>query len=475
MYIPETYFMADQETSEEKISNVDAIPSARMQLKCYFCRTKGGACFQCSEKKCVRAYHATCAAAAGVLVQNVLVTDAQDENGNVAPQTELDFRCRFHRPKRPKEQTPDLLEQDPAVIDFAKKLQTGDIVQLQLYLGEIFAGRVLENRTTEHMLLVEVLPRKFVFEVEWKYVLCSAIMKTAPTARATKSRISVSNVRTDAKGKRVAVEPRKTDFYANTPNNGDQFLPATTKFSWSEFVRHPLERNPFQEPAMKIWYYLAEQSTENIPSWTKDPAVRIPDKDAFEPHLQRRSGHGEGPCYPTQAEENARRNAMLAAQQRQAAYYASQQQQPQQQPQPQPQTPGGKQVPQAYHTPNWRQPPPPQPTGPIASTSSGQKFVVASAKGAAGKRVFYSPLQPTAYQSYQGTPHRVSYTSNSGGRQSPANAAKSTAKTASPSAASKAASRQASTALALPHTAASVAAPPNVTVQPTPLSGATPS
>ncbi|KAK6528733.1 hypothetical protein TWF694_003973 [Orbilia ellipsospora] len=473
MYIPETYFSTEPETNEEKVSNVDSIPAARMQLKCYFCRTKGGACFQCSEKKCVRAYHATCAAAAGVLVESVILEEVKDESGNVtAPsQTELDFRCRFHRPKRPKEQTPDLLEQEPVIMEFAKKLSTGDIVQIQLYLGEIFAGRVVENRASEHMLLVEVLPKKHLFEVEWKYVLCTSIMKTNPTTRAPKARVSLANVRTEAKGKRVAVEPRKTDFYANTPNVGDQFLPGTTKYSWSEFIRHPLARNPFQEPAIKIWYYIPERSTENIPSWTKDPALREPDKDAFEPHLQRRSAQGEGPCYLTQAEEHAKRTAMLVNQQRQAAYYASQQQAMQMQQNQQMQNANRPPVPQALHTANWRQPapPPPQPAGPIASTSNGQKFVVASAKGAAGKRVFYCPLQPTTYPTYQTTPHRVSYTNNTGGRvKSPANAARKSAAVA-PAPAPIAAAMPPATNPQVP------VGPPNVTVQPTPLSGATPS
>ena len=80
MYTPETYFGVDPDTNEEVICNVDGIPKARTDLKCHFCRSKVGACFQCSEKKCVRAYHATCAAAAGVLVETAVNT-AVDENG----------------------------------------------------------------------------------------------------------------------------------------------------------------------------------------------------------------------------------------------------------------------------------------------------------------------------------------------------------------------------------------------------------
>ncbi|KAF3921429.1 hypothetical protein ABW21_db0203244 [Orbilia brochopaga] len=489
MYIPETFFTTDPETNEERVSNVSSIPTARTNLKCYFCRLKQGACFQCSETKCVRAYHATCAAAAGVLVQNVIVEEVKDDNGTPSQRTELDFRCRFHRPKRTKEHNPENLEEDSSIFDFAKKVQPGDIIQFQLYLGDIFAGLVIENRVTEHMFLVEVLPTGLSFEVEWKYALCSSIMKTAPVAKSSKSRSSLPAVRTDPKGKRVAVEPKKTDFYADIPNTGDQFLPGTTRYTWAEFQRHPVERNPHQEPAIKIWYYVGEHSTENIPAWTKDPNVRVADKDAMEPHLQRRSSNSDsGPCYPTQAEQAARMQAVAAAQQRQVAYYQQQQQQAAmqaqqqqaQQLQQQQQAPvasgNTRQIPQVYHTQNWRQPATPQAAGPIASTSNGQRFVVASANG--GRRVFYSPLQPAGYQAYQGTPHRVSYTSTTMNRvQTPASmAARSASVNTGPPPVSAAAPANAiSPPPPVPTGSAVASAPPNVTVQPAPLSSATPS
>ncbi|KAK6502993.1 hypothetical protein TWF481_008029 [Arthrobotrys musiformis] len=409
MYIPETFFTTDPETNEERISNVPAIPTARSNLKCFYCRAKGGACFQCSETKCVRAYHPTCAAQAGVLVRDLVLPTKSDEPDQppTAPRTELDFRCRFHRPKRPKDHTPEVLEEDENIMDFAKNLRPGQVVQFQLYLGEICAGIVRQNRASEHMLLLEMLPRGNSFELEWKYALPAAIMNTAPATKPKKSRASVPSVRTDGKGKRVAVEPRKTDFYADKPLAGDQFFPETTKFTWQEFLNFAVPRNPFQEPAVKIWYYVGEQSTENIPAWTKDPTIRVSDKDAVEPHLQRRSGTGDGPCYMTQAEERVKAEAVMAAQQRTGYYQPLQAQQPG----GQAGGPNGKAVPQPFHTPNWRQPQPApaQPAGPIASTSSGQRFVVASANN--GRRVFYSPLQPTTYQSYQGTTHRVSYKS----------------------------------------------------------------
>ncbi|KAJ2955223.1 hypothetical protein NQ176_g11412 [Zarea fungicola] len=63
LFIPETYI--DTVEGQEVVCNVNNIHKDRLELKCLFCRSKRGACFQCSQKKCARAYHATCAAAAG--------------------------------------------------------------------------------------------------------------------------------------------------------------------------------------------------------------------------------------------------------------------------------------------------------------------------------------------------------------------------------------------------------------------------
>jgi len=67
LYLPETYI--ETVDGQEIIANAAAIDKARLDLKCLYCRSKKGACFQCSQKKCPRSYHATCAAAAGVFVE----------------------------------------------------------------------------------------------------------------------------------------------------------------------------------------------------------------------------------------------------------------------------------------------------------------------------------------------------------------------------------------------------------------------
>lgn len=161
IYTPETYFKWDHEAAREIIANIDEIPNARLGLKCVFCRQKKGSCFQCSAKKCLRAYHATCAAAAGVLV-NIVDVEITGEDGKSYVQTSIDYRCKTHRPKRPKKLSLEDLEADTLVRKFAAALIKDDVIQMQYLTGEIFAGVVMENRTTEETVLVQILPRGFV-------------------------------------------------------------------------------------------------------------------------------------------------------------------------------------------------------------------------------------------------------------------------------------------------------------------------
>jgi len=56
----------------------DKIPSNRWHLSCYICREKGGACVQCSVKRCVRAYHVTCAVKDGLEMKTVIVPAKDD-------------------------------------------------------------------------------------------------------------------------------------------------------------------------------------------------------------------------------------------------------------------------------------------------------------------------------------------------------------------------------------------------------------
>lgn len=158
LYIPET----SVETGEQElVTDVKHIKKARLDLKCNYCRSKKGACFQCSQKKCTRAYHATCAAAAGVLVEQGEIP-VFGEDGTEYKDWGIEFSCRFHRTKRDKKLDADALADDERLRKTGLELKTGETVQMQYYRGDIFAGAVVENRKGEEMILVDILPRGYV-------------------------------------------------------------------------------------------------------------------------------------------------------------------------------------------------------------------------------------------------------------------------------------------------------------------------
>lgn len=159
LYTPETYLA--EENGVEKVLGVANIDKARLDLKCSFCRSKKGACFQCSSRKCTRAFHATCAAPAGVQV-DYGPTPVYGEDGTEYISEGHDFRCRFHRAKRPKNITSEILETSSLVKKFARALRTHDTVQVQYIQGDVFAGIVVENRPSERTLVVDILPDGYV-------------------------------------------------------------------------------------------------------------------------------------------------------------------------------------------------------------------------------------------------------------------------------------------------------------------------
>ena len=155
LYTPETYIA--EEGGAERVCDVARIDKARLELKCNYCRNKRGAVFQCSQRKCIRAYHATCAAQAGVQVDMGMVP-VYLEDGTEYTDIGIDFRCRFHRIKRAKLMDGTALEENALIRRRAPRICVGELVQVQYYQSDIFAGLVLENRRSEQMLLVAVLP-----------------------------------------------------------------------------------------------------------------------------------------------------------------------------------------------------------------------------------------------------------------------------------------------------------------------------
>ncbi|KAJ3533691.1 hypothetical protein NM208_g7872 [Fusarium decemcellulare] len=263
LYLPETYI--DTVEGQETIVNVTGIHKDRLELKCLYCRSKRGACFQCSQKKCARAYHATCAAAAGVFIEDEEVP-VFGEDGTEYKEQAFEFSCRFHRTKRDKKLDGDALEADARIQAAAAKLQKGETCQLQYYKGEIFAGVVVENRTNEQTLLVDILPNGDRLEVEWKWLLladpsdyrlpkASSNAIPMPTSRVAKEKLKAKRLN-DGK-------PQKDD-------------PFVDGFTWAEFQLQPVTNKDqvkidFTKPD-QVWHYLGKTSTEARAQYTEDPA-----------------------------------------------------------------------------------------------------------------------------------------------------------------------------------------------------------
>ncbi|CCJ30484.1 unnamed protein product, partial [Pneumocystis jirovecii] len=179
LYIPETYIVYNTTLSKDIVHGIDMIEKARFRLvstllmklwfnfiqRCMYCRSVKGACFQCSYAKCVRSYHATCAASAGVLVETFQSGLSQ----------QFFFSCKFHRPKRPKLEK---LESDAHIHKFATEVTIGDVIQAQYTKGDIFSGIVRENRIDENIILIEISSHD-LYEVEYKWVLAPPL-RTLP-------------------------------------------------------------------------------------------------------------------------------------------------------------------------------------------------------------------------------------------------------------------------------------------------------
>jgi len=155
LYIPETSI---ESGDTDIVRDVKYIAKARLDLKCNYCRSKKGACFQCSQKKCIRAYHATCAAAAGVFVEQGEIP-VFGEDGTEYKDHSIEFSCRFHRTKRDKNLLANDLSEMERILKTGLELKVGETCQMQYYRADIFAGIVIENRRSEETLLVNILPR----------------------------------------------------------------------------------------------------------------------------------------------------------------------------------------------------------------------------------------------------------------------------------------------------------------------------
>lgn len=270
LYTPETYIF--EEDGAEKVCDVARIDKARLELRCNFCRNKRGAVFQCSQKKCTRAYHATCAAQAGVLV-DIGVIPVFGEDGTEYIGTGIDFRCRFHRSKRGKNMDSAALEENAFIRKQASKMSVGEVVQAQYYQGDIFAGVVLENRKSEQTLLLEMLPIGDHVEVEYKWLLVfDPLNSLRPIPSENAKPMPLEMARTT---RTTAEAPTNND----NPKANEPFCDPSGIYKWSEFDTCKPFRNSAQvkidlDKPEKIWHFLGKTSTEAKAQYTHDLTVQ---------------------------------------------------------------------------------------------------------------------------------------------------------------------------------------------------------
>ncbi|KAL9039926.1 MAG: hypothetical protein Q9180_002237, partial [Flavoplaca navasiana] len=275
LYTPETWI--SNENGSDTVCGIHRIDKARFELKCNFCRNKKGAVFQCSQLKCTRAYHATCATAAAVQIDTGEIPVYGDD-GTEYKDTAIDFRCKVHRSKRFKNMDSFALEEDEWIRSHAVKMNTGDLVQVQYGQGDMFGGVVVENRKSEETLLIDVLPKGDRIEVEYKWLLVfdpinshlpapSANAKPLPKHLLEKSRDSTEKVSDE------------------TPKANDKFCDPNAVHVWSEFhtcraIRNPTQTKTDLSKPKQLWFYLGKRSTETKAQFTGDLAKRVNDPTA---------------------------------------------------------------------------------------------------------------------------------------------------------------------------------------------------
>ncbi|KAI4203884.1 MAG: hypothetical protein LQ350_001506 [Teloschistes chrysophthalmus] len=275
LYTPETW--VSDEGGVEMVCGINRIDKARLELKCNFCRSKKGAVFQCSQLKCTRAYHATCAVPAAVQVDMGEIPVYGDD-GTEYKDNAIDFRCKVHRSKRFKNMDSYALEEDKWIHSQAPKLNAGDTVQVQYYQGDMFGGVVIENRKSEQSLLIEVLPKGDMIEVEYKWLLIfdpvnshlpapSADAKPYPKHLAEKSRDTVA------------------DASDEIPKAGQPFSDPNSPQVWSEFhtcraIRNPAQKKVDLSKSKQLWFYIYKGSTDTKAHYTGDLAKPVNDPDA---------------------------------------------------------------------------------------------------------------------------------------------------------------------------------------------------
>ena len=288
-----------QYTTETRVATVDGremvcgmatIDKARWDLKCAYCRLKKGTCFQCSSLKCFKAYHATCAASAGVQIDPGLAKSGHfADDGTEYLEERVDFRCKIHRKKRGKHVDGAVLEDDARIRKLAKKLGPGEVVQAQYLYKDIFAGVIVENRKSEHMVTMDILGNKYGIqhplneshadkclseriEVEYKWLLFFDPVDSQFDPPPSEYKLLPLSIE--------KISEAEAQLALGYPKPGDHFYDSTKPQIWSEFEMGDIPKNVYQtntdfSKPDQIWFYLGKTSTEAKAQYSDNPAKHL--------------------------------------------------------------------------------------------------------------------------------------------------------------------------------------------------------
>lgn len=237
--------------------NLKDIPSARKNLRCLFCHEKKGACFQCSESKCTRSFHGTCALPAGVYFDS-----------NKKP------FCKNHRK--------DL---EYLSSDFPRSLRIGDLVQANIdNNNNYFSGVVVSNNKSERTLIVDLYPQVSspnLIEVQYENV-CSQGIRFSSKEKKESGKLRAN---TGGAGTTGAIN----DHFLNLTTHN--YRKKVSQFNGVDWFQQSIKLEekvlPPQSSNLSIWHYKPLLSTDQVARYVDDLKLSQPNDPVSMKHYRK--------------------------------------------------------------------------------------------------------------------------------------------------------------------------------------------